>query len=223
MLVEALSKGKATIVQEQSQSPVTGDGAAEGAMTEEQKEEAAIDELYRMLTEYAEKENISDSVDISKTDEYVFIRFSDNITFGGYSDTLNESGRKILDTLSGGLSIVDEYIEEVIIAGHTAEIESDKSTIDRTLSTERANAVLQYLESKNVIDPSKYLAIGYGLYSPIAENKTVEGRAKNRRVEIFISRNGHPVSYTNIIKETINRTQIENNSDVEYKKSRFIE
>jgi len=51
------------------------------------------------------------------------------------------------------------------------------------------------------------LAIGYGLYSPIDGNDTSEGRAKNRRVEIYISRKGYPISYTNKIKETINNKE----------------
>ncbi len=100
--------------------------------------------------------------------------------------------------------MVDEYVEEVIIAGHTAEVAYDKTDIDRSLSTDRANVVLRYLEEKDVISPAKYLAIGYGLYSPIADNSTPEGRAKNRRVEIYISRKGYPISYTKIIQDTIN-------------------
>lgn len=164
-----------------------------------------LDELYEAMKEYIENNNLQGSAEVSKTEEYVFIRFSNEITFGGYSNKLNDSGKKILDILAGGLKLVDEYIEEVIISGHTAEVSGDDSNIDRSLSTERANAVLSYLESKNVISPAKYLSIGYGMYSPIDDNNTATGRAKNRRVEIYISRKGHPVSYTNKIKETINK------------------
>lgn len=170
----------------------------------EEVETGEMDQLYTLLKTYVDENNLSENVQISKSEEYVFIRFSDNITFNGYSNKLGKNGTQILDVLAEGLKLVDEYVEEVIIAGHTAEVERDKSNIDRALSTDRANAVLQYLESKNVINPAKYLAIGYGLYSPIADNSTPEGRAKNRRVEIFISRKGHPVSYTEIIKDTIN-------------------
>jgi chemotaxis protein MotB len=170
----------------------------------EEVETGEMDQLYTLLKTYVDENNLSENVQISKSEEYVFIRFSDNVTFNGYSNKLGKNGTQILDVLAEGLSIVDEYVEEVIIAGHTAEVAKDKSNIDRALSTDRANAVLQYLESKNVINPAKYLAIGYGLYSPIADNSTPEGRAKNRRVEIFISRKGYPVSYTEIIKDTIN-------------------
>lgn len=194
----------------------------------EETEADDMDQLYTLLKNYVDENNLSENVQISKTEEYVFIRFSDNITFNGYSNKLGDGGRKVLDVLAEGLGLVDEYIEEIIIAGHTAEVENDKSDIDRTLSTDRANAVLKYLEDKNVIDPAKYLAIGYGLYSPIADNSTSAGRAKNRRVEIFISRKGHPISYTKIIDQTINENEgntgnIENNDNIVYQKNSYIE
>jgi chemotaxis protein MotB len=220
IIVEAFSKG--TEVEKQIEE-LSGTGQMDGGSIEvEEADEHDIDQLYEMLKSYVDENNLSESVEISKSEEYVFIRFSDNITFKGYSNNLNQSGRDILDVLANGLNLVDEYVEEVIIAGHTAEVEKDKSNIDRALSTDRANAVLQYLESKNVISPAKYLAIGYGLYSPIADNSTPEGRAKNRRVEIFISRKGHPISYTEIIKDTINGDDnTESEDKIEYQSNQL--
>nr|WP_300090059.1 flagellar motor protein MotB [Sedimentibacter sp.] len=221
MIVEAFSKG--TEVEEDIED-LSGTGQMDGGSIEvEEAEEEDVDQLYEMLKSYVDENNLNESVEISKSEEYVFIRFSDNITFKGYSNNLNQSGKDILDVLANGLSLVDEYVEEVIIAGHTAEVEKDKSNIDRALSTDRANAVLQYLESKNVINPAKYLAIGYGLYSPIADNSTPEGRAKNRRVEIFISRKGHPVSYTEIIKDTINGDDNTDSEDITEYQSNQLE
>lgn len=212
MIVEAFSKGNAIVTQDDLPpgEDLLDKGSTEETPIVEEEDVEDIDKLYTLIMDYVNNNNLTDSVEISKSEEYVFIRFYDNITFNGYSNKLKPSGKEILDVLAEGLGLVDEYIEEVIIAGHTAEVENDNSTIDRNLSTERANAVLQHLEAKHIIDPAKYLAIGYGLYSPIADNSTSEGRAKNRRVEIYISRKGHPVSYTNIIKETINGTEESN-------------
>lgn len=179
-----------------------------------------IDILYTMLKQYIDEKDLEQQVEVIKSEEYVFIRFSDSVAFRGYSDILELSGKEILDVLAEGLVLVDEYIEEVIIAGHTAEVEYDKTDIDRSLSTNRANVVLRYLEDKNIIDPAKFLAIGYGLYSPIADNSTPEGRAKNRRVEIYISRKGHPISYTRKIQEAINK---ERESNIEYERRTYIE
>ena len=159
---------------------------------EEPEEIEEIDVLYTLLKQYIDENELAGQVEISKSEEYVFIRFSDSVTFRGYSDILEQKGKGVLDVLAEGLALVDEYIEEVVIAGHTAKVEYDMTDIDRSLSTNRANVVLRYLENKDVIDPAKYLAIGYGLYSPIADNSTPEGRAKNRRVEIYISRKDTP-------------------------------
>lgn len=194
-------------------------------MTDDDEVPNELDQLYTLLKQYVEENNLNEQVEVSKSKEYVFIRFSDSVTFRGYSDILEQSGKQVLDVLAEGLVLVDEYVEEVIIAGHTAEVEYDKTDIDRSLSTDRANVVLRYLENKNVINPAKYLAIGYGLYSPIADNSTPEGRAKNRRVEIYISRAGYPISYTKKIQETINKDKESNasNNDLEYKKNTYID
>lgn len=193
-------------------------------MTDDKEEPDEMDQLYTLLKQYVDENNLNEQVEVSKSKEYVFIRFSDAVTFRGYSDILEPSGRQILDVLAEGLKKVDEYVEEVIIAGHTAKVEYDKTDIDRALSTDRANVVLRYLENKNVIDPAKYLAIGYGLYSPIADNSTPEGRAKNRRVEIYISRAGYPLSYTKKIQETINKDDESgtDNNDIEYQNKTYI-
>lgn len=222
MIVEAFAKGKEVIVEENMSESETGESEPIEIIESSDEE---IDQLYIMLKEYIVENNLSESVEISKSEEYVFIRFSDDITFGGYSNKLNKSGGDILDVLAKGLGLVEDYIEEVIIAGHTAEVEKDKSKIDRKLSTDRANAVLEYLEVKNVINPAKYLAIGYGLYSPIADNSTSEGRAKNRRVEIYISRKGYPISYTNMIKNVINDTNNRENQEnnIDYQSNNVID
>jgi chemotaxis protein MotB len=220
-IIAAFSKDLNPAVYYEQGPPSDTTGTSELPEPIETKEPDNLDELYTLLKQYVNENNLSDQVELSRSEEYVFIRFSDTVTFRGYSDILEKKGQDVLDVLANGLSTVDEYIEEVIIAGHTASVEHDKTNIDRSLSTDRANVVLNYLEDKNVIDPAKYLAIGYGLYSPIADNNTPEGRAKNRRVEIYISRKGHPISYTKIIQKTLNQ---DNNTDnVEFKRNTYID
>lgn len=220
-IVAAFSKEMNPEVYYQQGSPSSDVGADEVPEPIEDEEINELDELYTLLKQYVDENEMGNQVELSRSEEYVFIRFSDSVTFRGYSDILEVSGRDILDVLAKGMTAVDDYIEEVIIAGHTAKVEYDKTDIDRSLSTDRANVVLKYLEDKEVIDPAKYLAIGYGLYSPIADNSTPEGRAKNRRVEIFISRKGHPLSYTKIIQETINNEN--SDYDIEYKQNTYLD
>lgn len=221
-IVASFSKEMNPVVYYQQGSPSESEGSSELPEPIDDEEVNELDELYTLLKQYIDENDLNSQVELSRTEEYVFIRFSDSVTFRGYSDILEQKGRGMLDILAQGLSTVDEYIEEVIIAGHTAKVEYDKTDIDRSLSTDRANVVLRYLEDKDVIDPAKYLAIGYGLYSPIADNSTPEGRAKNRRVEIYISRKGYPISYTKIIDQTINKDN-SNSDNIEYKKSTYLD
>ncbi len=66
------------------------------------------------------------------------------------------------------------------IAGHT----DDRGNVDwnTKLSEQRAEAVKQHLVEKYEINPERLTAVGYGPSQPIADNNTIEGRQKNRRV-----------------------------------------
>jgi outer membrane protein OmpA-like peptidoglycan-associated protein len=74
-------------------------------------------------------------------------------------------------------------IKKVRVEGHTDSIGSD--AYNQKLSERRANSVRDYLISKG-IDGSRLEAVGYGESRPIADNKTAEGRAQNRRTEFNV-------------------------------------
>ena len=79
-----------------------------------------------------------------------------------------------------------KYIDSIVISGHTDDEGTDEN--NRTLSTSRANSVLNYLLSDPTLSQySEYFcAAGYGETRPVAPNDTAEGRAQNRRIEISI-------------------------------------
>ena len=68
-----------------------------------------------------------------------------------------------------------------IITGHTDNIGG--AAMNQNLSQRRAESVMNYLVQKFGIDPARLSAKGYGMSQPIADNKTAEGRQKNRRIE----------------------------------------
>jgi len=74
-------------------------------------------------------------------------------------------------------------LEVVIAVGHTDSVGSN--AYNQGLSTRRANAVKDYLVSKG-IEKNRVYTEGKGENQPVADNKTKEGRAKNRRVEIEV-------------------------------------
>lgn len=102
--------------------------------------------------------------------------------FGKWELTKNEI--PILDSLADYL---DKRIEfDLLIIGHTDSIGNVQSNL--TLSLRRAEKVKEYLIDKGIL-PERIVTKGLGSSMPIASNKTDEGRAINRRVEIQIVRN----------------------------------
>ncbi|MEN8169253.1 MAG: OmpA family protein [Pseudomonadota bacterium] len=103
----------------------------------------------------------------------------DGVTFASNSNELIGESHAILDKVAASLVRYSELRIEV--GGHTDS--QGPSSYNRGLSDRRANAVRDYLISKGVA-AEVLSARGYGEVQPIADNKTVEGRAQNRRVEL---------------------------------------
>jgi outer membrane protein OmpA-like peptidoglycan-associated protein len=104
-----------------------------------------------------------------------------NITFDYNSWELNEDAKREIDRIYKLLKENPTVIIE--IAGHTDDRGS--AAYNLTLSQKRANAVKEYLLQKGM-PPNRFVTKGYGESQPIADNKTEEGRAKNRRFELIV-------------------------------------
>ena len=154
-----------------------------------------FDSLYKYFSDYVKKNGLQDSVKVYKGDNYTFMTFQNSIFFNGDSSELRDSGKKILDFLSNGIKNIPDQIGEIRFFGHTARAGNSTTAtaqaFDRALSSDRAKNVLLYVQLKNIIDPTKMVSEGYGEYRPIVpHNGTEANRAKNRRVEIYISKSG---------------------------------
>ncbi|WP_085315585.1 outer membrane protein OmpA [Derxia lacustris] len=94
---------------------------------------------------------------------------------------LKPEGKAKLDELVSKLNGVN--LEVIIAVGHTDSVGTD--AYNQKLSVRRADAVKTYLIGKGV-ETNRIYTEGKGEKQPIADNKTEEGRAKNRRVEIEV-------------------------------------
>ncbi len=75
-----------------------------------------------------------------------------------------------------------------MVAGHTDNVGADDYNYE--LGKKRADAVSRYLITKKSVDPLRVVSVSYGESAPVENNNTAQGRAKNRRVEILVYRDG---------------------------------
>jgi OmpA-OmpF porin, OOP family len=94
---------------------------------------------------------------------------------------LKSEGKAKLDDIASKLKGID--LEVIIAVGHTDSVGSDD--YNQKLSIRRAEAVKAYLVSKGIADDRVYTE-GKGESQPVADNKSADGRAKNRRVEVEV-------------------------------------
>ena len=94
---------------------------------------------------------------------------------------LKPAGKAKLDDLVSKVKGIN--LEVIIAVGHTDSIGTD--AYNQKLSVRRAESVKAYLISKG-IEKNRIYTEGKGEKQPVADNKTKEGRAKNRRVEIEV-------------------------------------
>lgn len=104
------------------------------------------------------------------------------VLFDVDKSTITEAGQK---ELQNAVAFVKKYPgAKIEVDGHTDSTGTE--AYNQKLSERRAVAVKDYLIKEAGVDSSKITAVGYGEARPVADNKTAEGRAKNRRVEILI-------------------------------------
>lgn len=109
------------------------------------------------------------------------VTFAADAFFDFDKSVLKPEGKAKLDDLASKVQGIN--LEVIVAVGHTDSVGSD--AYNQKLSERRAQAVKAYLESKG-IDKSRVYTEGKGEKQPVADNKTKDGRAQNRRVEIEV-------------------------------------
>ena len=114
------------------------------------------------------------------------VKVIDRLTIRVNFDTDKSILRKAdLPDLQKALAFVKKYPGyDISVEGHTDSVGTDK--YNQALSERRAAAVKKYLVENGAANADKIKPVGYGKTRPIEDNKTPEGKFKNRRVEILI-------------------------------------
>jgi len=108
-----------------------------------------------------------------------------SVQFGFNKDTLTKEAKASLDQLATNIPNTKGYI--IALEGGTDSV--GDAEYNYALSQRRADAVIQYLASAHNVPAHKIYLIGLGKDKPVDSNKTREGRAKNRRVDVRLMTN----------------------------------
>jgi len=120
----------------------------------------------------------------------VYVSMEAKLLFGSGSTKVGTEGKKAVIQLAKALQGQKDLT--VLVEGHT---DSDKMSgtgaikDNWELSAERATSVVRIMLSNSSLDPSILTAAGRGEFSPIADNSTPQGKAKNRRIEVILTPN----------------------------------
>lgn len=112
------------------------------------------------------------------------VTLSDDVVHFGFNKSdLSAEAKAALDAFAQKVKAENKNVF-VEVQGHTDSIGSEKYNLE--LGQARAEAVVRYLNMQHGLPLHRMNAISYGEYKPVADNKTSDGRAKNRRVTLVV-------------------------------------
>ncbi|MDR0936689.1 MAG: OmpA family protein [Oscillospiraceae bacterium] len=159
--------------------PAPADGDGEDQEANDLK--ALQEKLDGLFEEAGLEANVSTVID----ERGLVVSLQSTVLFDSGKAVLKQENRELLIKTGNALNTINNYIR---LEGHTdnVPISSAQYPSNRELSTARANVLAHLFEDYCDISPEKLIAVGYAEYRPIGDNKTAEGRAKNRRVDLVI-------------------------------------
>lgn len=129
----------------------------------------------------------TDEVNVKVLKGVVYISLADNMLFKSGSYEVNDRAMQTLGKIAKILKDYSDY--DVLVEGNTDPVPISRPNIRNNwdLSVLRASSIVQLLQDKFGVDPTRLTAGGRGEYNPIADNETAVGRQRNRRTEIIIT------------------------------------
>lgn len=124
-------------------------------------------------------------VSVTRKGDEIVLNMPGNITFDQGKATIKEDFQGVLGSVADVLKEFNK--SDIKVTGHTDS--RGNAQANQTLSENRATAVSNNLQSKGVAG-KRLSTSGFGSSQPVGDNKTEEGRAQNRRVEIILTPKG---------------------------------
>lgn len=172
---------------EQSKNPY---GEQEDFLAQSELAIAEAKGVLKSFQEYIKEKKLEEEVSVDRKGSEIIITFDAVLLFESGRAEIKEEALVVLDVLGVKLK---EYVEngyELKLEGHTdnVPIATLRYPSNWELSASRAIAVARYYINEKHFDAQKLSATGYGEQIAVDTNDTVEGRAKNRRVELKLAR-----------------------------------
>jgi chemotaxis protein MotB len=152
------------------------------------KENDDFKQLKQQIDSYARAHGLTAKLETKIARRGLVIRLlTDKVLYNSGTATLNPQSRPLLDRIAQLLRT--EFDHPIVVEGHTDNqpISSGQFPSNWELSAGRATAVVRYFIRDHVA-PGRLAASGYGAMHPLTTNATAAGRARNRRVEIVLTR-----------------------------------
>lgn len=139
--------------------------------------------ISRALTDFEGK-----GLTVEQRNGKVYVSMENKLLFNSGSWAVGTDGRRAVQQLGNVLGDNPEIA--VLIEGHTDNVPfqgTGQLSGNWDLSTKRATAIVNILRENPSINPENLTAAGRGEFAPIATNETLEGKAKNRRIEVILT------------------------------------
>jgi chemotaxis protein MotB len=171
--------------QEEAKKAQEQEAAKKAAGEKTRAGEQEFKKIEEKIRQYLKDKGAENQVKTTIDSRGLVISLKDTEFFESGQATVRRAATPLLNDI---VSAINKYTNSIRVEGHTDSnpIQTAAFPSNWELSTARATNIVQYLISSRGFSPDKLSAIGYGEFRPIADNKTAEGRQKNRRVDIVL-------------------------------------
>lgn len=168
--------------------------------SEKESELKKVKGAYEALIKEMKQEIDKGDIKITQAVDRLSVNLVEKILFDSGESELKPEGLKIIKRVGDILKGISD--KQIRVEGHTDNVQigariKDKYPTNWELSTARATNVVRYLQDKVKIKSKQLSAAGFADSKPVATNRTQEGKAQNRRIEIVLL----PLDVSSVLEE----------------------